>query len=1128
MTRRPIFWLLFIALGIAGVVTAVMLFPTALPSISVDIRMDRGAAIDSAANLSERYSWGAPSDGSAATFGLADDLVQTYVELEGGGREEFERLAARNVYEPYQWRVRRFAEGRVEESLVRFTPQGEPYGFRIRLAEDDAGEGNLGPTDARASAEGSARNWGVDLAAYQLVESSQETLPSGRIDHSFVYERIDEQLGTARFRLRMEVAGARVTELTRYVQIPEAFSRRYADMRSTNDTIALVAQAVLLLIFVLLGAGVGSALLLRERWLVWRAPLAWGAAIAVFFGASTVNRLPLSWTAYDTALSSSNFVLQQLAGGVAIALLATPLIAFFLLAGESLGRRAFPGHIQQWRFWSPEVASSSTALGMTVAAYVLVGLQVGYVVLFYLGTQRLDGWWSPADALVQPDLLATYQPWLEAVATAFFASFWEESVFRAVPIACAALLGQRFGRRGLWIWSAVALQAVVFAAGHANYPQQPPYARVIELTAPALLWGVVYVRYGLVPTIMAHFLYDLSLISIVLFESNAMIDQGVIVLVGLVPLAVVVRARLTHGPRSEPPEWAFNGAWTPSARVNAPDLPVQAGVAVAEVTRRAAGARSLLPAWSVPLASVVGLSAIVVAGAVRAPAPRLPGDRASAVAAATTALEARGVAVAGWTVSVTTTAGSTEGRDYVFAEAGAEAFADLEGSWFGVPSWVVRVVNWEAEAAERVEEYRVWVGPDGEVDRVSHSLPEARPGATLDVSEARELALDAVSRRFGLTAEGLQEVEAQETRRPGRTDWLFTYAALGRLTEVDGGARIQVRVAGDEVADLVPTIYVPEDWQRARRRIESRTQVMAGGLALLLLVGFGAAAVTAVVVWSRRGLPTRILWRLTALGFVGLLASSANGWPATAAAFTTAQPWGVQAASTVVALVLLAIIVAPALGLVGALAHEWLANGALTRAPRGAAVAWGLLLGGIVLVGPILVPRPESGGYAPAAFFVPVFGGTTGLLTPYLLLTSAILAVVALRVRFRHRPFVGTTLWSLAVGAAVVLVPVELQASVGTWILGALGVGSVLALGLHVCSTWPTSIPGIVATALVVQSSWTVWSAPYSGARWGGLIAAVIVSVVAWTWSRELDVLSGPRGSSGQSPEETRASVGSE
>ena len=103
------------------------------------------------------------------------------------------------------------------------------------------------------------------------------------------------------------------------------------------------------------------------------------------------------------------------------------------------------------------------------------------MVLFYLGTSRLEGWWTPAEALVQPDLLATYMPWLQAVSVSLFASFWEESVFRAVPIACAALIGARYGRRNLWIWGAVVVQAVVFAAGHANYPQLPAYARVVEL-----------------------------------------------------------------------------------------------------------------------------------------------------------------------------------------------------------------------------------------------------------------------------------------------------------------------------------------------------------------------------------------------------------------------------------------------------------------------------------------------------------------------------------------------------------------------------------------------------------------------------------------------------------------------
>ena len=1150
MTRRPIFWLTFTALGLAGAVTAVTLFSSALPSISVDIDMNRGAAIDSAAALADRYAWGAPGDRAAATFGLADDLVQTYVELEGGGREVIEGLADRNVYEAYQWRVRRFAEGRVEESWVRFTPAGEPYGFELQLSEDDPGAGDQTAGEAQALAEATALEWGIDLGFYEMIESSSETLPAGRVDHSFVYERSGEELGEARFRLRLGVAGQRPSELTHFVSVPEAFSRRYADMRSTNETIALVAQAVLLVVFVIFGAGVGSALLLRARWLEWRAPLAWGAVIACFFGAATVNQLPLTWTAYDTALSATSFVLQQLAGGAAIAILGTPLIAFFLLAGESLGRKAFPGHVQQWRFWSPEVASSTSALGLTVAAYLMVGLQVGYVVLFYLGTQNLEGWWSPANALVQPDLLATYLPWLEAVSLALFASLWEESLFRAVPIACAALLGARFGGRRLWIWGAVLLQALVFAAGHANYPQQPPYARVIELMAPALLWGAVYVRFGLVPTILAHFIYDLSLISIVLFESEALLDQVVIFAVGLLPLGIVVGARVRHGGRPVPPDWAYNGAWTPappravaagpepdrsespSSRAPATGTGPSAVRRAREVEKGTAGGSGglvrRLPGWSTGAAALVGLAALALALAQTTVPSRLWGSRAAALEAVTRELGARGVAVEDWDLHVTTTSGATQGRRYVFQEAGPEAFASLEGEYFGVARWMVRLVDWDADPAERVEEYRAWVGPGGQVRRVSHALPEGRPGASLEVDAARSLALTAVEDVYQLEEGGLREVEAQETSRPSRTDWLFTFTEIDRLPEVEGEARLQVQIAGDEVVDVVPTIYIPEEWQRERRRIESRNQIMAGGLGLLLLLMFGGCAVTAVVVWSRGRLPLNAFAKLASAASVALIASSVNDWPITAAAFSTGQPWSFQANATLIGLALVACIAGPAIGLVGALGHAWL--GEPDGSPRwaGASLAFGVLFGGVSVLASTLAPGPYSRSYLGAASWAPLLAPGLNALPAFFLLTSAALCLVALRSRFGHHGIVASLIWSTVLAVAVVLVPPELQVSAPTWVIVAGLAALVIAGGVHLCSLEPALIPGLVGTVLAVRSLGGAWWEPYAGARLGSVIAVAILGLLAWYWMRELTKAGHGVGVPVQSLAETRTSVGSE
>ena len=1107
MTRRPVFWAAFGALGVAGAVTALRLFSVAFPTITLDITMDRVEAIERAAAVADENAWGAPDDRSAASFGLVDPEVQTYVELEGGGREEFARLAERGVYEPYQWRVRRFAERRVEESLVRFTPAGEPYGFSVQLAEDDPGSGNQDALAARAIAAAAAVEWDVDLGAYQLLESSEASLPGGRVDHTFVFERTDVTVAEARFRLRIVVAGGEPTELTRFVNVPEAFSRRYADMRSTNDSIALVSQSAFILLFVLLGAGVGSALLLKRGWLEWRRALVWGGIIAACFGLNTANQLPLSWMAYDTAVSASSFVLQLLAGGVAVAIVGTPLIGFFLLAGESLGRRAFPDHVQQWRFWSPEVASSSTALGMTVAAYLLVGLQLGYVVLFYLGTQRLDGWWSPADALVQPDLLATYLPWLQAFSVALFASFWEESVFRAVPIACAALLGARFGRRGLWIWGAVVLQAVVFAAGHANYPQQPPYARVIELTAPALLWGVVYLRFGLVPTILAHFLYDLSMISIVLFESNARVDQGIVVALALVPLGMIVQARVRRGARPTPPEWAYNRAWSPAAKRAEDAAPDPAASPTAPepslVPERRASVG--LPAWSVPVAGAVGLVLWLGAQWARDLPPRLEGDREAATAIALDELRVLGAPVDEWSVAVVPTAGPSGGRDYVWEEAGAEAFEALSGTYLDAPQWIVRLVDWEAGAEERVEEYRVYVGAGGRVRRISHSLPEARAGAVLDVDSARVLARSVIAARLGLDGGQLREVEAAETSRPNRTDWTFTFVHVGALVGVEGEARVQARVAGDEVVDVSRTIRIPEEWERARREAESRRFIMVGGLALLLVICLAGAVVAAIVVWSRGGLDVRPVWRLGGVALFGLVASALNAWPEVTASFSTEQPRAFQVGSMAIVQVILAAVAAPAFGLVGALAHGWLAAGERRGTPRGAGVAFGLLVGGAFAAVPYALPgTPASADYSGAASALPFLDEAASVIAPYLLVTVSLLLFVAARERFRGRPRLYAMLSSLLAASAIVIVPQSAQASPLLWALAALVIGAALFGGLKVCSAHPELVPGIVGTAVVLDGLASSRSAVHEGARIGGILAAVVVASMAWVWMRAL------------------------
>src|SRR2546426_5524197 len=160
-------------------------------------------------------------------------------------------------------------------------------------------------------------------------------------------------------------------------------------------------------------------------------------------------------------------------------------------------------------------------------------------------------------------MFANYVPSLSAVAQAAQAGFWEECLFRAAPLASAALIGEKFGKRRAFIGAAMILQALVFASGHAGYANQPAYARVVELIIPSFAFGSLYLAFGLLPGIVLHFTYDAAWMSLPLFVSSgtrAHIEQAIVIVAGVIPLWVGLVNRVRAGRWNELPEDAVNGA----------------------------------------------------------------------------------------------------------------------------------------------------------------------------------------------------------------------------------------------------------------------------------------------------------------------------------------------------------------------------------------------------------------------------------------------------------------------------------------------------------------------------------------------------------------------------------------
>ncbi len=1109
MFRKPWFWAVFILVSVLCTAWAVMNFALAFPLVTLNVTMDRAAAMAAADDLATSRGWGPPEPARQAVQFSLDNQVQSFVELEAGGKEAYTAMLAGDLYSPYAWRVRRFREGETNETLIRFRPDGTKYGFRERMPEDEPGA-SLEADAAQALAEAAvATDWDVDLSEYDLVEASHEVRPGGRTDHTLVYERPDVMIGEGHYRLRLTVSGDRFTELTHFIKIPEAFSLRYQEMRSANNAIATGSLFAIAILYMAGGCVVGLFFLLKEGWVVWKPALKWALFIAFLQALVVLNQWPLLWMGYDTAVSSTTFALQQFAVAIAQLVGMGSVLALSFIAAESLGRRAFPRHIQLWKSWSGEVASTPTMLGQTVAGYLLIGIFFAYEVWLYLFTAQHFDWWSPSSALTDPDVLANIFPWLTSIAISLQAGFWEECLFRAVPIACAALLGKRFGKTWLWISAAMILQAVIFGAGHANYPAQPAYARVVELIIPALGFGGLYLLFGLVPAIVFHFAFDVVWFALPLFAADTpgiWISRTLVILLTLIPLWVVLRARWRAGAWGAVPADAYNAAWVP------PPAPERA----APTVQSAAGGLSPRLRTALPLLGIAGLVVWGLASNFRPDAPTLENTDREARTAAREQLTAEGVDLGDeWRELANAQAPLGLEDRFIWTEGGPEAYRQLLGHFLPVPRRMVRYAKFEGDVAERAEEYLVFLGPDGAVQRTTHRLPEGRTGAQLEEEEARVIALETIRTDLGMDPETLEEISADPSQLPERRDWTFVFKDPVDYPLENGEARITVRIAGDEVVETGRYVHIPEDWEREHRNRQGIAQIIQISCVVLMVLLFLAAAVLAVIRWSRgrfdRATFAIFFVAMAVIGAIGL----GNGFRTGTSQFMTAQPWKLQVAIVVIGGLIATTGIAAVTSLLIGLAHRWLPRPAESTRGRdiAAGFALGALLSGLGALGAFLAPAklPSWPNFGGAADSLPVLGAALGPLSSWVTGTALMLVVVALvqavTSGWQRRFAAGS---AILIGLGLVVAGSGGVETVPLWLAEGVITGLVLlAVWVLVLRHQPALVPLVTATGTVLGAINDTVVGAFPGATAGSLIGAVLVVAAAVWWYGRLATSSG-------------------
>lgn len=122
-------------------------------------------------------------------------------------------------------------------------------------------------------------------------------------------------------------------------------------------------------------------------------------------------------------------------------------------------------------------------------------------------------------------------PFLTPLTISLVAAISEETIYRLFGISLFKKLTRS-------TFLALVIPAAIWAFGHSNYPVFPVYIRGIELTIAGTLLGLVFLHYGLVTCIVAHYVIDAVALGMPLVGSgntSYMISGLVVIGLALLP-----------------------------------------------------------------------------------------------------------------------------------------------------------------------------------------------------------------------------------------------------------------------------------------------------------------------------------------------------------------------------------------------------------------------------------------------------------------------------------------------------------------------------------------------------------------------------------------------------------------
>jgi membrane protease YdiL (CAAX protease family) len=831
--------LLWVLAGVIGAFIGYKYYFRAFPEAAVNLQVSREEALQRAQQFVAGMGENVGTYQSAIVFDL-DENAKTYLEREVG-LQQANRILSSELHIWY-WEARFFKPQQEEEFHVRVSPAGQIVGYEHRVEESRAGASLDRAAASALASQFASTTLGINLADWDLlageVSSTQRT---NRLDWSFTWEKRDFHAKDAPYRMEVVLHGDRIGGSEEFLKVPEAWERNYAQLRARNNFLASVAILPYILV---LGAALWLSIALTRRDTArWSGAIKIGLLITLLLFCMRINEWPEIRAEYNTNSSYATFILQQLVTALLFGLGSAITVTLVLPAADALYRVSQPARLQLRQAFSWRGLRSKEFFCSSVVGLSLTAASLGFVVVFYLVGSKY-GVWAPQD-ISYTNSVSTLFPWISGVAIGLLASTNEEFTFRlfAIPFL-ERLTGSR--------WLAVIIPAFCWSFLHTNYPQEPPYIRGLEVGCLGIITGIVFLRWGILATLIWHYTFDASQVGLLLIRSHSWYFRISGILVGAAAVAPLLFATISYLQRGSfaSDEDLLNGAEP------APDVSLRNPATEIKATIPPHRYVPLTPAMITLLALLTICGALAV-GRLKPPAIgdylQLSIDARSAKVRADAILRQRGLDPDSYRRAVVfVNATDALANEYLRERVGIQRLNEIYSTQVPGALWRVRYFR-----DSQKEEYAVILKPDGSLHSVWHVLAEDAPGAQLDKDAAVALGENFLRNEKHLDLQQWKMVDAESQKLPHRIDHTLVWqqqqplnpVALGMANPAqEAHARIRLQVLGDEVTRYQTFVKIPDDWSRRQQALNLPRLVLAYGAPFLV---YGALALTMLIIFLR-------------------------------------------------------------------------------------------------------------------------------------------------------------------------------------------------------------------------------------------------------------------------------------